>query len=111
EIRVLICEEYTHNYWRTMTLVGVACIQVNCLQFPGKASSVQCEVDQLSAGQNCANTPSYAITISYLVRPALTLNLCKVHILDTWHLAQQGADIMYGNSAHVKSVAVKKLGE
>src|SRR5438270_1153223 len=56
EIGVLICEEYTQNYWRTMTLVGVACIQVNCLQFPGKASSVQCEVDQLSAGQNCANT-------------------------------------------------------
>jgi hypothetical protein len=78
---------------------------------PRKAAGVQCEVDQLSAGQNCSNTPSYAITISYLGRPALTLNLCKVHILDTWHLAQHGSDAVYGGSAHVKSVAVKKLGK
>ena len=70
---------------------------------------MQCEVEQLSAIENCANEASYAITISYLGRPALSLHLCKVHILDTWHLAQQGAIPLYGNNGHVKSVAVKKL--
>jgi len=70
---------------------------------------MQCEVEQLSAIENCANEASYAITISYLGRPALALHLCKVHILDTWHLAQQGAIPLYGNDGHVKSVAVKKL--
>ena len=94
-----------------MTLIGAARIQLICVDVSRKAVSVQCEVDQLSAGQNCSNTPSYAITISYLGRPALTLNLCKVHILDTWNLAQQGGDAFYGDNAHVKSVAVKKLGE
>lgn len=70
---------------------------------------MQCEVEQLSVIENCANEASYAITISYLGRPALALHLCKVHILDTWHLAQQGAIPLYGNDGHVKSVAVKKL--
>jgi hypothetical protein len=72
---------------------------------------VLCEVNQLSAGENCTNAPSYAITVSYLGRPALTLNLCKAHILDTWHLAQDSSEAIYGNAGHVKSVAVKKLGE
>ncbi|PYY10827.1 MAG: hypothetical protein DMG61_20820 [Acidobacteria bacterium] len=70
---------------------------------------MQCEVEQLSAPEKCANEASYAITISYLGHPALALHLCKVHILDTWHLAQQGSIPLYGNDGHIKSVAVKKL--
>lgn len=70
---------------------------------------MQCEVEQLGALERCANEASYAITISYLGRPALALHLCKVHILDTWHLAQQAAMPLFGNNGHVKSVAVKKL--
>lgn len=70
-----------------------------------------CEVNQLSAGENCTNASSYSITISYLGRPALTLNLCKAHILDTWHLAQTDSEAVYGIAGHVKSVAVKKLEE
>ena len=69
---------------------------------------MQCEVEQLSALENCVNEASYGITISYLGRPALALHLCKVHILDTWHLAQ-GAMPLYGHNGHVKSVAVKRL--
>jgi len=75
---------------------------------PDEKFLMQCEVEQLSA-ENCANEASYAITISYLGHPALALHLCKVHILDTWHLAQQGAIPLYGNDSHVKSVAVKRL--
>ena len=74
-----------------------------------KRHLMQCEVKQLSAFENCANEASYAITISYLGHPALALHLCKLHILDTWHLAQQGAMPLFGNNGHVKSVAVKKL--
>jgi hypothetical protein len=70
---------------------------------------MQCEVEQLSVVESCANEASYAITVSYLGRPALALHLCKVHILDTWHLAQQGSRPLYGDDGHVKSVAVKKL--
>lgn len=70
---------------------------------------MRCEVQRLSAIENCANEASYAITVSYLGRPALALHLCKVHILDTWHLAQQGSIPQYGDDGHVKSVAVKKL--
>jgi hypothetical protein len=70
---------------------------------------MQCEVGQLSATESCANDASYAITISYLGRPALALHLCKVHILDTWNFAQQASIPLYGNDGHVKSVAVKKL--
>ena len=76
-----------------------------------KWCALLCEVNQLSAGENCTNAPAYAITISYLGRPALTLKLCKVHILDTWHLAQTDSEAVYGQAGHVKSVAVKKLEE
>ena len=70
---------------------------------------MRCEVEQLSAIENCANEASYGITVSYLGRPVLALHLCKVHILDTWNLAQQDSLPLYGNDGHVKSVAVKKL--
>jgi hypothetical protein len=70
---------------------------------------VVCEVHQLIAGENCANNAAYAITISYLGRPALTLRLCKLHILDTWNMAQQSSEAQYGSAGQVKSVAVKKL--
>lgn len=70
---------------------------------------MQCEVEQLDAIENCVNDASYAITISYLGRPAVAIHLCKVHILDTWHLAQQGSVPLYGHDSQVKSVAVKKL--
>ena len=70
---------------------------------------MQCEVEQLDAVENCINEATYAITISYLGRPAVALHLCKVHILDTWHLAQHGSLPSYGNDGHVKRVAVKKL--
>ena len=76
---------------------------------PRNAACMQCEVEHLSSLENCANEASYAITISYLGHPALALHLCKVHILDTWHLAQRGAIPLFGNDGHVKSVAVKKL--
>ena len=72
---------------------------------------VLCEVNQLSVGEACTNAPAYSITISYLGRPALTLNLCRVHVLDTWHLAQTDSEAVYGHAGHVKSVAVKKLEE
>ena len=68
-----------------------------------------CEVAQLSAGEVCASDAAYTITISYLGRPAFTLRLCKLHILDTWHLAQQGSGLIYGEPANVKAVAVKKI--
>jgi hypothetical protein len=68
-----------------------------------------CEVDRLSALENCVNEACYGITISYLGHPALALRVCKVHILDTWHLAQRGSALTYGNAGGVKSVAVKKL--
>ena len=70
---------------------------------------MQCEVEQLDAVENCINEATYAITISYLGRPAVALNLCKVHIIDTWHLAHHGSAALYGNDDHVKRVAVKKL--
>lgn len=74
-----------------------------------KRPRMQCEVEQLNAIEDCVNEASYAITISYLGRPAVAIHLCKVHILDTWHLAQQASVPLYGNDSHVKSVAVKKL--
>jgi hypothetical protein len=74
-----------------------------------KRPRMQCEVEQLSAIENCVNEASYAITISYLGHAAVAVHLCKVHILDTWHLAQKGSMPLYGNDGHVKSVAVKKL--
>jgi hypothetical protein len=77
--------------------------------FPGNAVAVLCEVEQLTPSEDCANKASYAITVSYLGRPTLTLHLCKAHILDTWHLAQQNSLLLFGNSVRVKSVAVKKL--
>jgi hypothetical protein len=70
---------------------------------------VLCEVEQLTPSEDCASQASYAITVSYLGRPTLTLHLCKAHILDTWHLAQQNSLMLYGNSVRVKAVAVKKL--
>lgn len=76
---------------------------------PGNAVAVFCEVEQLTPSEDCANKASYAITVSYLGRPTLTLHLCKAHILDTWHLAQQNSLLLYGNSVRVKAVAVKKL--
>ncbi|MBV9145868.1 MAG: hypothetical protein JO065_08110, partial [Acidobacteria bacterium] len=45
----------------------------------------------------------------YLGRPTLTLHLCKLHILDTWHLAQRNSMLQYGGDVRVKAVAVKKL--
>jgi hypothetical protein len=69
-----------------------------------------CELEQLCVGEGCANQAAYSITISYLGRPALTLNLCKLHILETWNLAQSST-LQYGNSTRVKSVAVKKIEE
>jgi hypothetical protein len=83
---------------------------LHCLaNFPRNAVAVLCEVEQLTPSEDCANTASYAITVSYLGRPTLTLHLCKAHILDTWHLAQQNSLLLYGNSVRVKAVAVKKL--
>lgn len=83
---------------------------LHCLaHFPGNAVAVVCEVEQLTPSEDCANNASYAITVSYLGRPTLTLHLCKAHILDTWHLAQQNSLLLYGNSVRVKAVAVKKL--
>ena len=70
---------------------------------------MHCEVEQLTPSEDCDNRASYAITVSYLGRPTLTLHLCKAHILDTWHLAQQNSLLLYGNSVRVKAVAVKKL--
>lgn len=72
-------------------------------------AKLHCEVAQLSAGEVCATKAAYSITISYLGKPALTLRLCKQHILDTWHLAQQSSGIIYGEPANVKAVAVKKI--
>jgi len=60
-------------------------------------------------GQDCQNPAAYAITISYLGRPALTINLCKLHVLDTWSRAQETSLLEFGRSGHVKSVAVRKL--
>ena len=68
-----------------------------------------CQVAKLAPQQECTNSALYAITISYLGRPALMVHLCPVHILDTWHLAQGNALVVYGNAAQVKSVAVKKM--
>lgn len=68
-----------------------------------------CEVEQLTPSEDCANKAAYVITVSYLGRPTLTLHLCKVHILDTWHMAQQNSLLLYGNSVRVKGVAVKKI--
>jgi hypothetical protein len=83
---------------------------LHCLaNFPRNAVAVVCEVEQLTPSEDCANNASYAITVSYLGRPTLTLHLCKAHILDTWHLAQQNSLLLYGNSVRVKAVAVKKL--
>jgi len=74
-----------------------------------KRPRMVCEVEQLNAIENCVNEASYAITISYLGRPAVAIHLCKFHILDTWHLAQRGSMPLDGHDGHVKSVAVKKL--
>lgn len=71
--------------------------------------AVLCELEQLSAGEDCGNEAAYAITISYLGHPALSLRLCKLHILDTWNRAQQSGGMQYGDKGHVKAVAVKKL--
>lgn len=68
-----------------------------------------CQVAKLAPRQECANSAAYAITISYLGRPARKVHLCAVHILDTWHLAQGNAMVIYGNAGQVKSVAVKKV--
>lgn len=68
-----------------------------------------CQVAKLAPEQQCASSALYAITISYLGRPALTVHLCAAHILDTWHLAQGNALVVYGNASQVKSVAVKKV--
>ena len=68
-----------------------------------------CQVTKLAPQHECANSARYAITISYLGRPALTVHLCPVHILDTWHLAQSNSLVSYGNAGQVKSVAVKKV--
>jgi len=70
---------------------------------------VRCEVEQLTPSEDCRNQASYAITVSYLGRPTLTLHLCKLHILDTWHLAQRNSMLQYGGDVRVKAVAVKKL--
>ena len=79
--------------------------------FPRRAASVNCQVEQLTPSEDCANKASYVITVSYLGRETLTLHLCKVHILDTWHLAQENSLLLYGNTVRVKGVAVKKLGK
>lgn len=68
-----------------------------------------CQAAKLAPDQECANSAAYAITISYLGRSALTVNLCAVHILDTWDLAQGNSLVAYGDGGHVKSVAVKKV--
>lgn len=74
-----------------------------------KRCPLLCQLEQLSARENCDNQAAYAITVSYLGRPELTLHLCKLHILDTWNRAQQSSGLAYGNDGHVKAVAVKKL--
>lgn len=68
-----------------------------------------CQVTKLSPDKECANSATYAITISYLGRPALTVCLCAIHILDTWDLAQGNSLVAYGSAGQVKSVAVKKV--
>lgn len=68
-----------------------------------------CELEQLSVGEHCANEAAYTITISYLGQPALSLSLCRLHILETWNLAQQNSALQYGSTTHVKGVAVKKI--
>jgi hypothetical protein len=95
--------------WRTLALqAGTGCIRLP-VTFPRNAVAVVCEVVQLTPSEDCTSKASYAITVSYLGRPTLTLHLCKAHILDTWHLAQQNSLLVYGNSVRVKAVAVKKL--
>jgi len=96
--------------WRKLALFRVPSVRVHWTNFPQeKRCPLLCQLEQLSARENYHNRAAYAITISYLGRPALTLRLCKLHILDTWNRAQQSSGLQYGNDGHVKAVAVKKL--
>jgi hypothetical protein len=70
---------------------------------------VRCEIERLSPGQQCDHPAQYAITVSYLGRPALTVHLCGDHTLDMWNVAETTATSAYGDAGTVKRVAVKKL--
>jgi hypothetical protein len=70
---------------------------------------LQCEIAQLSAEQNCINSAAYVITVSYLGRRALTVPLCRLHVMDIWQQADTTSQLAHGSDGHVKSVAVKKL--